>query len=190
MIEYIVEKICDNDDEKKIIHFGLERFKIVVISLALIIITGSLLNETIRSIMFVVCILPLRQNAGGYHMKNSQTCAVFSYILFLLLILCIKFLDADYRICVLTWIGCFVLILLLAPIGTENHQLDMAEKKVYGRRSRFICCIESALFLILVYFRKAYWYKVILFAEIIETVLLVIGKIQESKRERESTYDI
>lgn len=77
MIEYIVEKICDNDDEKKIIRFGLERFKIVVISLALIIITGSLLNETIRSIMFVVCILPLRQNAGGYHMKNSQTCAVF-----------------------------------------------------------------------------------------------------------------
>lgn len=78
------------------------------------------------------------------------------------------------------WSGCFVLILLLSPVGTENHQLDTDEKKVYGRRARIICYIESALFLMLVYFGKAYWYKVILTAEIVTAILLIVGKIQEN----------
>lgn len=179
MIEQVAENICDNVEEKEIVRFGLERLKVAVVAMVLIIITGVLLHETSRSILLVICLLPLRQNAGGYHMRSSRICAIFSYLVLLLLILCVKFVAFDSWIYVLIWSICFALILLLSPVGTENHQLDTEEKKVYGKRARIICYIESALFLMLVYFGKPYWYKIILTAEIVTAILLIVGKIQE-----------
>ncbi|MBD5096733.1 MAG: accessory gene regulator B family protein [Lachnospiraceae bacterium] len=190
MIEQVAENICDNVEEKEIVHFGLERLKVAVVAMVLIIITGVLLHEIWRSILLVVCLLPLRQNAGGYHMRSSRTCAIFSYVVLVLLILCVKFVVFDSWIHVLIWSGCFALILLLSPVGTENHRLDVDEKKVYGRRARIICYIESALFLILVYLGKSYWYKVILTAEIVTAILLIAGKIQEKMIGRKGACDV
>lgn len=183
MIEWIAENISDNAEEKEVILFGLERLKVAVVAILLIIITGVLLQETWRSILLLVCILPLRQNAGGYHMRGEGACTFFSYVLLILSILCIKFINLNLTIQILIWICCFVLILMLSPVGNPYHQLDRNEKKVYGRRARIICYVESAVFLMLVYFEKLYWCKVILIAEIVTAIFLVIGKIKEKMTE-------
>lgn len=40
MIEQIVENVCDNVEEKEIVRFGLERLKVAVVAMVLIIVTG------------------------------------------------------------------------------------------------------------------------------------------------------
>ncbi len=179
----MLRRILDNSDNyienEEIVRFGFERIKVAIIVSLLIIVTGGILHEIVRSILLLIFLLPLRQNAGGYHMRSSRNCAIFSYFVFLILIMILKYVELGLWICILIWGICFTTILILSPVGNENHPLDTMEKKVYGRRARIICCIESGLFFALVYFDISYIYRIIIISEIVTAILLVIGIVQE-----------
>ena len=184
MIEQIANDISRDNEEREIVSFGLERLKVAVIALLLVIISGVILHESLRSIFLIVCLLPLRQNAGGYHMQSSRLCAVFSYLTLLVSLLCIRYIQFDPILSAVLVTLSAAVIMILSPVGTENHQLDMDEKRVYGKRARIICGVESALFFVLLVFNAFNWGKVILLTELITAFLLILGKIKESGMNR------
>lgn len=95
MIEQIANKISDNNEEKEIVYFGLKRLKVILIAGILVIITGMLLQEINQTILYIACLLPLRQNAGGYHMQKIWKCSVFSYIILVLMIFYLKYIELN-----------------------------------------------------------------------------------------------
>ena len=182
MIEQIANIISDNNEEKEIVYFGLKRLKVILITCILVIITGMLLHEISQTILYIACLLPLRQNAGGYHMQKIWKCSIFSYIILVLMIFYLKYVELNVGVNVI------LLISILSPVCNKNHYLDNMEKKVYGRRARLVCYIEGLIFIFFIYLKK--WYKIIVMAEVTTAVLLIIGKIQEKIIERKAINDL
>ena len=182
ILEWLTDDISD-DDEREIVSFGVARLKVALIALVLIIVTGIFLHETFRCVLVIAILLPLRQNAGGYHMKSSRICAVISYVVLLFSMIAIKYFEITHRLAFVLLIFSAIVIILISPIGSENHPLDDTERKVYGRRTRIICCFDSALFMILLFLDASYFYKPILMAELLVAIALIIGRIMESGKE-------
>ena len=189
MIEQIANKISDNNEEKEIVYFGLKRLKVILIAGILVIITGMLLQEINQTILYIACLLPLRQNAGGYHMQKIWKCSIFSYIILVLMIFYLKYIELNVGVSAILLICSILIISLLSPVCNKNHYLDNMEKKVYGWRARLVCYIEGLIFIIFICFKKN-WYKIVLMAEVTTAVLLIIGKIQEKIIERKAINDL
>ena len=189
MIEQIANKSSDNNEEKEIVYFGLKRLKVILIAGILVIITGMLLQEINQTILYIACLLPLRQNAGGYHMQKIWKCSVFSYIILVLMIFYLKYIELNVGVSAILLICSILIISLLSPVCNKNHYLDNMEKKVYGWRARRVCYIEGIRCIIFICFKKN-WYKIVLMAEVTTAVLLIIGKIQEKIIERKAINDL
>lgn len=183
IVKYFVEENDSDETEKEILQFGFERIRIALIGLIAIIITGLVLRELFGTLLFIVCLMPLRQNAGGYHMKNEWVCAVCSYFFLVCSILMFKFISIDACMASVIFVACVSLVFIIAPLGNINRQLDEIEKSVYRRRTRIICVVEGILFLIFMLMSLRKWYMIVLLSVFITSVLLIIGKIQELKTE-------
>lgn len=57
-------------EEKEIILFGLKQGKSLLYSVLATLLTGLLMGLLWESILFVICFLPLRRFAGGFHAKT------------------------------------------------------------------------------------------------------------------------
>lgn len=154
MIEQIANIISDNNEEKEIVYFGLKRLKVILITCILVIITGMLLHEISQTILYIACLLPLRQNAGGYHMQKIWKCSIFSYIILVLMIFYLKYVELNVGVNVILLISSIIIISILSPVCNKNHYLDNMEKKVYGRRARLVCYIEGLIFIFFIYLKN------------------------------------
>ncbi len=182
MLSFLARKVLESthdEEEKEILIFGLERLRVALISIIAIVITGLMLGEFIETIFFVICLLPLRQNAGGYHMKNKRICAVCSYVIFLLSLLVIKHITIGRVAALLITILSVIVVCITAPVSNFNNVLDEMEVRVYGTRTRIICLIELILFFVFFIINNPKWYTIIMLSELIVGILLVGQLIQE-----------
>lgn len=178
MVDYLTNDESIDNDEKEILEFGLERIKVIMVSILIVILAGLLLHELPATLMLVSCLLPLRQNAGGYHMDGKFSCAVFSLITLISEILAIKYVVILPTVAALIIFIDTILILVLAPVGNRNNMLEEIEIKVYGKRAKIICVMESILFMVFVILSTSKWYMVMVLSETTVCLLLIAGKVQ------------
>ena len=176
--KYILENSID-EEEREIIGFGLERIKVAITSFVAIAATGLILGELIETLFLVICLLPLRQNAGGYHMKNKWACAICSCVVLVLSVICIKNIVIARSLTLVITVLSALLIFVFSPVGNPNNILDETEKRVYGSRARIICALELLLFFFLFIADRQIMCGLIMMAELITGILVVIGFVQE-----------
>lgn len=117
-------------------------------------------------------------------MGGKYSCAVFSFITLISEILSIKYVVITPMIATLIIFMDTILIFVLAPIGNMNNNLDEIEIKVYGKRAKIICIMESILFMIFVILSLSKWYMLMVLSETTVCLLLIAGKVQEQVRIR------
>ncbi|WP_090530909.1 accessory gene regulator B family protein [Pseudobutyrivibrio sp. UC1225] len=178
-IEKFILTNSDNEEEKEILYFGVERFLIFCFGIIIILLSGVLLDELPRTLVFVTCIFPLRQNAGGFHFNDSKKCTVCSLGLLIISIKLMKIISLSSLCAILLSLISTGFILYFAPVGNKNRELDELERKVYGRRTKCICLVENFLLLSFIIVNANNWYQTIIFAEMITSFLVILGVVQE-----------
>lgn len=69
-----VENEIINQEDAQIVKYGLEIILLHIISTFLLIIVGILLGQVDISIVYLIVLVLLRKNTGGYHCKTFLTC--------------------------------------------------------------------------------------------------------------------
>lgn len=172
-------------EEEQIVTFGVQMAGTVLCTFVVCIGTGFVLHMVGRALFLFVLLLPLRQYAGGFHTKRRGTCALLSYGIYLaaLGLLNSGWLNLYVQFAVY---GCTVLlILLLAPVDTQNHRLDAKERQVYGERAKMVAVAESGIFMVLYVKGWHAWSAVVVVVFTIVAGLLLAGcAVNTIKNER------
>ena len=178
----IADKLLEegaSESEREIVQFGVERLITLLIGLAAAIIAGLILHELPRTLLLLFVLFPLRQYAGGFHLKGKYICAVLSVLVLIGLILIIKYLTIPRIISMSAFLLGSLAIVFLAPVGNLHRQLDEDEKRVFGNRAKTVWLIETLAFFILWFVNLSYWNIILLESVVLTGLLVTIGYIQQ-----------
>lgn len=126
--------------DKEIYYFGIRTMFIQMLHMILIIIMGAFLGLIMESILFLFGYMSLRVNAGGYHAPDNKRCFLLTIAIDIVVLSILKYFPLQYVLLFLM-VDLLVIVPLIiwyAPIENEKKTLDVLEKKVYRRRSRYI----------------------------------------------------
>lgn len=149
ILNFIVEIIEKNDstdeDEKEEIRYGLELILLKALFWCLVTATGIIMGCFRECIIFNLMFFLIRSNAGGYHAETRTRCLIQSVVTIVIALSVIKIGKENvYVMLFLSIIALFfgILIWKLAPVDTENRQLDNDEIKRFRNKVRIILIAE------------------------------------------------
>lgn len=173
-----------DETEKEIVQFGVDRIVTILVATFLVLIVGYLLDEIIRTILLLICLFPLRQNAGGFHLSGKCACSIVSVSSLIGMVLIMKYCAIPYYFSLVILLAFSIPIVYWAPVGNRNRILDEKEKVVFGNRARTIWLFETVTFMVLWGLNKSGWYIIILLSVVVTGSLVSVGRFQEMLFER------
>lgn len=178
IIEYMINKEMIDESETKVIEFGLDMLRTVLIGGIVAISVGIALGMFWETIFFLALLMPLRQYAGGFHAKTKIGCALLSTVLLVLSVLMFKYATLHRLIQISLYLLGSFFIVKYAPVENHENPLDDLEVKVYGNRTKRILVIESVIFVILFAFKLFTWSFILVWAIVLAAALVVAGYVQ------------
>lgn len=133
-----------------------------------------------ETIVFIAAFMPLRQYAGGCHLKSAGSCLLFS--LFVVMMggygvhgMASLTEDTWFNI---VWYLAVLAIFFLAPVGCRNKTLDSIERKIYRFRTRLILLIECAICIVTGLMHWEMLYFAVQISHFVLACSLIVGKRQ------------
>ena len=166
-----------SDNEEVIISYGKRMLLQIVIVFVISLLVGIVLQIPVKVIIFLVCLMPLRHNAGGVHMSSRKGCAIISFILLVASAFFIKYVDVPYGIQMFFMCFSSLCIVTIAPVDNANNRLESDEMVLIRNRMIYILAAEGIAFMVL-YLLKLYQYsKLIVLAMFMTCIFVLIGKL-------------
>lgn len=163
-----------NDDKTQIISFGLKMLKTILIGTIIAIIIGALTGTLVKTAVFLVCIFPLRQYAGGYHLKSKVACVILSTLILLLVVWFMKYEVLSGSIQVFTILCAALFIVGNAPVDNIDNLLNIESKKQFRKKTFITLGAEIVVFGTL-FLLKLYPYSQIICISVVLTAVLILG---------------
>lgn len=134
------------ESEKDIYIFGVYQGAILLLNICTSLIIGVILNMVLEIIVYLVCFIPLRIFAGGYHAKTQFRCYIMSSFTTVIILLGIGFLQEKDSVWELI---CFVISLGIiwrfAPVADANKPLLCDEQVSYQKNVRRILILLAGI---------------------------------------------
>lgn len=171
-------------EEKEIILFGLKQGKSLLYSVLATLLTGLLMGLLWESILFVICFLPLRRFAGGFHAKTRGRCLIFSMMVVITAFLFIKYIRCtDWMIAGISFL-CLVVLWIIAPVGNEKRLLSEEETACFGKKTKIIMGIETFIMLAILFSGENRYAVVVMSVFVTESLCAILGYIKLKGFER------
>lgn len=171
-----------DEEKKEIIQYGMERIKVILISISVTLLVGYIFDVLYQSIVFLLFFYPLRRYAGGYHAKTQKTCFLISFCIVIISLGMLKDVTKQgINILFFSALINSIIIWHLTPIENQNKKLDKNERDEYRFRTRRVLLIENILLIILFVYDK---YNIVTGISIsigITSIALISGIIQNRK---------
>lgn len=167
-------------ERDEIIQYGIEREKIILVSIAIILGLGCVFDIFYLSIIFSLAFCALRRYAGVYHAKTQKRCYVISLIILIMSFIIMKYISKLDHVegLILLMAFCCGIIWHFAPIENKNKSLDELEQKKFQYETRKILVIESIISLIAYVFDSVMIFIAISIAIVVACIVVVVGIIQ------------
>ena len=175
LLNFINDNVKLDEQEEPIVQFGIDMLKMVSVSLLVAFIISTAMGIFFESVVLLVTLIPLRQKSGGYHSKSRLICAIMSMLIYILMLLSIKYMKFSMVVQLIDASLSLMVILNLAPVDTENNRLDYDEKQHYCKQARVIAAIDFSICVILLSNRLYKWSVIICWSMTIVAILLIVG---------------
>lgn len=177
----LVETGIISESDTDVYAFGFYQIVMLLLNVVTTLILGAAFQCMLFCILLNVAYIPIRVSAGGHHADNPVKCYIHSALMITVLLAIIKWINISTVILVAMLVSSTLVILIHAPVETENNPLDEAEQKVYRRRTIIVLIIELMVCLFCFCFSKDSIVQVIALALLTESVMLVAGKVSLSR---------
>ena len=148
MIKNIIMESDITDEDKEIALYGMKRLTMLVTSIGVALLIGIAVGELKGVILFLAMFMPLRVFTGGLHMPRLWLCGIASSLLIISVALLIKYIEPEKMIASELLILCIIsaiIIIILAPVDTENKRLFFHEKRKFKIISAVLVLAEIAV---------------------------------------------
>lgn len=139
-------------EEMQQCQYGLDVFISSMLVVLTIVLLSVIIGNVTYAVLFFLMFIPLRIFAGGYHASTKLRCYFISLAVYVLYTLVVFYTPTNAYIpmCTVCTLISVTVVFRYAPIIHKNKNVNNLEVKTFKRISRTICCIETALILILV----------------------------------------
>ena len=171
----ISNQICENQNEKEIIQYGLNQFFWILLNFFAIAISGVLWHEFCFSILVFLEIYFLRPYA------EIKCCMISVGIVNIaMLVRKINVISLD---CMFVIYLCFIcVIVLFSPVDNPIHPLSKVDSRFYAKRSRQLILGYSFLLVISIALRIMVLRDSIIYTVLIVGISALAGKWKYRKR--------
>lgn len=188
MISKISSRITDilikyssiESKNKELYEYGFFVLLSQILYFIITIIVGTILNIAIESIIFYIAFQFIRRYAGGYHAATETQCEILSTLSLLTCVGTIKlskFYDFQIAMIISTVLSA-ICIFVFCPLDTPEKPLLDKEFKYFRRVSWLILFIIVLLIVLSYCFRIRFAFVPLCMSLILESVLLIAGKIK------------
>ncbi|KAF5053177.1 regulator protein B [anaerobic digester metagenome] len=134
------------EDDKDIYVFGVYQGAILLLNICTALLIGVALNMLLEIVIYLICFLPLRIFAGGYHAKTQLRCYIMSSFTTVIILLGIQFLQQQESIWeFLSYFVSFGIIWRFAPVADGNKPLLEKEQVNYQKKVRKVLLLLTGI---------------------------------------------
>ncbi|MDE6123978.1 MAG: accessory gene regulator B family protein, partial [Eubacterium sp.] len=179
LAKILVNKKHIDQEDFELYHYGLFIVLSELFLFSFCILAGLLLKITSQSIVFFAAFLFIRRYAGGLHVKTESQCLALTLTALLISIILIKVtLIYDNPLsAVAIQLICSILLPIISPADTPQKKLSDKERKVFKRITVAILITFAVINALLFYFRISRYAIPVVYAVLLETVLVIFGRI-------------
>lgn len=157
-MEALSEKIIANmiksgvsiEADREIYVYGLTQLFRTLLNVFSTVIIGFCMGMLAESVVFVICLMLIRSYSGGYHSDSPIRCYLISVIAVIMALGSIKLSIWNEYLSALVMVVSVGILLLYAPIGHRNKQLEEIEILIYKRRLKWILLLLTVAFMMFV----------------------------------------
>ena len=168
-------------EDRELYVFGIQQGLTMILNFATMIIVGLVIGVFWHILVFAFAYMPLRSFAGGYHAKTPLRCYVASTAMVVFVAVSARIVIYSSLLMValpILALVCATVILILAPLGSENKPLDDIELKVYKKKTLYVCAIEITILFVLLVLGIQFVALGIQFALIATFMLIAVEKVR------------
>lgn len=186
LTDKLLSKGSITEDERELYIYGLFMLISQLMYLVLACIFGLLFECFIESIVFYIAFQFIRRYAGGYHAATETRCEILSTLSIVASIGIIKLSKIyDFKtILLFITLMSMVLIFFLCPLDTPEKPLSEKEFKCFRKISWIILLVISSIIIVSYFFKFNILFTPCCVSLILESVLLVAGKIKRVHQEK------
>ena len=186
MLERLSEKFAGklikagiiSETDADVYIYGFFQTIMMLLNVMTTLLLGILFKLLVPCILLNLAYIPIRTNAGGHHASSPFKCYINSAIIITILLSIIKWVTFHTLLSIAILIVSSAVILILAPVETENNPLDDDEKRVYKKRTIFILGIEIIVFIISLVVNQKLIAEIIALGLFTECLMLIIGYVK------------
>lgn len=176
----VQEGIVSREDEE-LYSYGLRQSWLFLMNISTALVIGWLMDALTACILFMVCYVPLRRMAGGYHARTPFRCYLLGIVLVTAALAAIKWLPWTMEGALITTAIASVVIWFLAPVEDENKPLDEDEIKIYRQKLKNVLCIEWIIIIVVMALNVKVVAIGLAVSELSASILTIVGKYKKER---------
>lgn len=178
LTNHYIKKGKIDPDDKEVYVYCFDIAISTILNFAILIIIALCTKTYIESLCFGICLVTLRNYAGGLHAKTHLGCSILLIVVILGWIAAINYIEVEY---LKTMSYIFVVIstptiFLLAPVDNANNVLDANQKKKYKIKTLIVVFIILIAYLIFFLINKYTYSFIISYAIICVCISMIVQK--------------
>ena len=180
LVNWITVRVCDgenfDDDKIAVVKYGIELMLLKIIFFGVCLVIGAFMGMFFECVVYLVLFTILRTNAGGYHADTRIRCFIQSMLTMIVAMLVLMYVNTVTMIVLsVTAFLSGIVIILLAPVDSENKRLEKDEIVKFKTRSIVILIAEIIFALIMLYFKIYVLSSAAMLAITMSGILLAAG---------------
>ena len=179
LAKILVNKKHIDKADFELYHYGLFIVLSELFLFSFCVFAGLSLKITSQSIVFFAAFLFVRRYAGGLHVKTERKCLALTLTSLLISIVLIKvsLIYSNLLFVIAIQLVCSILLPIISPADTPQKKLSDKERKVFKGITIAILIVFAVTNALLLYFRLSRYAVPVVYAVLLETILVVLGKI-------------
>lgn len=180
----LAKRLCSDgkilEDEIDLYSYGLFVLISQLFMLFVTAVLGLVFSCVLESVLFYAAFQSIRKFAGGYHASTEARCEIMSSLSILICVILIRLSRAyDYQaaLLIITAIAA-ACIFIMCPLDTPEKPLTEEEFRQFRRISRIILLIITVVIIFSVVFKISLLLYPACLSLILESILLIAGKIK------------
>lgn len=173
MTDRLLEREVITQEDYEIYLFGMHQLLVTLLDFLTCAVVGIVFGSLLQTTLFILAFMGIRVYAGGYHASTPLRCYLLTTAMVVVSVALLKYITWSMFMLGGLLLVASMIILILAPVDTENKPVDDVEYVYFRRKTKNALAIESMLAVLCMIFRFEIGAESIVWALVVLAIALI-----------------